>query len=144
MTDGTTPRSTKTVATASYFFADRHAVRRVAYDAGAGTKVYIQGGLQVTGEGGTDQRSPVPLEALVPDSSVCTNFLAPTTPSVTKIAWYTVRMEQCLSMLGQSSGMLAAMAVAGDLDIQSVNYTTFRSNMLAVADSVTPVLPQTN
>lgn len=144
MVDGTTPRSTNTVATISYFFADRHAARRVAFANGGNTIVYVQGGMSDARHEGVDQRSPMPLEALVPDANVCTNFLAPTTPSVSKIVWYQARMEHTLSMLGQSSGMIAAMAVANNTTVQNVSYSAFRTNMLAVPDSYVPVLPQLN
>lgn len=143
MADGTVPRSTKTGSVMTYF-ADRHAARTIAHDAGAGMKVYIQGTMHDTAVLGTDEIGPVPIETIMPDKTVCDNFLTPTAPSWSKIAWYIGRMEPCLAMLGQASGIIAAIACEQDIAVQDVDYTEVRNRLLATPETVKPYLPQVN
>jgi hypothetical protein len=142
--DGTTPRSINSVSLGNYNLLDRHTPRTVAYDNGSGTVVFNQGGLADTTYGGTDKQSPVPLECLVPDAAVATNFLSPTSPSMTALAWFVDRMEPTLALMGQSAGMIAAMVCETDGDVQTIDYNAFRTRMLATPENVKPILPQVN
>lgn len=141
--DGTVPRSIKTVSVMSYP-ADQHAGRRVAYDDGGGFAIWNYGGYSQSGYLGADGKVPIPLEAIVPDASVCTNLIVPTAFACTKMVWYGARVMLTQALNGQSAGMLAAMYCenSGAISVQNLDYPTFRTRMLALPDSTLPVLPQ--
>jgi hypothetical protein len=141
--DGTTPASQKTIGVASYN-ADRHAPRRV----NSGGLLKVQGGYGVDvglgGPCGANNRAPIPMEVVMPDKAQCTNYLTPTHPSWTKVAHSVARMEFTHGLLAQGCAIIAANAIANDIPVQDVNYTTIRTAFLAVPDAVTPILPQLN
>lgn len=142
--DGTVPRSIKTISLGNYNIVDRHNPYLVAYDDGTGMKAYVQGNISDTSYAGTDKLAPLPVEAILPDPSVCTNFFNVCSPSMTKIAWFFDRMEPTLGLAGQSAGMMAAMIVEADVDAAAVDYDAFRTRMAATTDNVKPLLPQVN
>lgn len=143
VTNGTTPRSTSTISTEQYS-ADCHAPRSVAYNNGSGTQIFVEGGYLSTSPGGTDHFSPVPLEAFVPDAAVCTNFMSPIYPAMTKVAMSSFRMEGTMCLAGQGLAIAACQAIEDASTIQAVNYAAVRTRFLAVPDAVAPNIPQVN
>lgn len=139
-TDGTTPRSVKTIAPINYR-SDIHTLRNMD----SGGAIYREGGYSDTAAGGTDQVAPWPLEASLPDKVNCENFCTPTAPSMTKIAWAAARMEQSMSAAGESLGEVIYQAIqAGNIALQDVDYSLVRTELLSGIDNTSLDLPQTN
>jgi hypothetical protein len=134
------PRSIKTVSVSSYR-ADRHAVRRIAYDEGSGTFIFRQA---FTNDSSANVECPIPLEVIVPDKADCTNYISAVASAMTKISWYCARMECQFGLAAQSAAIIADHALLQNVAVQDIDYPTFRAAMLAVPDAVTPVLPQVN
>jgi hypothetical protein len=143
MIDGVKPRSMKTISFIAYW-ADRHSARRIAYNDGGGTFVYVQGVVAGAEAGGSDRIAPLPLEAVVPDKTECSNFISVTAPAMTKIAWYSARMEPTLCLTAQAAAIIADQALTTGAAVQDIDYASFKGAFLAVPDAVKPVLPQTN
>jgi hypothetical protein len=143
VTDGTQPRSMKTISFISYR-ADRHSARRIAYNDGNGTAVYVQGSIVGHEAGGSDQNLPLPLETVVPDKAECSNFISVTAPAMTKIAWYSARMEPTICLAAQAAAIIADQALTARVAVQDIDYSSFRTAFLAVPDSVKPVLQLVN
>jgi len=141
--DGTAPRSPKTISVIAYR-ADRHTPRRVVHDDGTGSWVYRLGSIEGPQAGGSNRTAPLPLETIVPDKSECTNFLSVTAPAMTKVAWYSARMEACLCLAAQSAAIIADQALSEGSAVQDIDYGAFRARVLKVPDSVKPVLPLIN
>ncbi len=140
---GTTPRgSGKIVSTVSYR-DDKHDVRRVAFDDGTGMSIYRQGVL----DGGVRAVS-VPLDVVLPPTSVATNYQIIGAPSFTKIAWAASRMEFTLGLLGEGAGANAHIAMRDAASVQTTTYANgsngLRELMLSTIDAVVPVIPLTN
>lgn len=141
--NGSALRNTRTVTIASYP-ADKHSGRHIAVDLGSGMSIYSEGGMNQTGFGGTNGRSPISRDAIVPDKALNTWLIVPVAASITKVVQYFYRMEFTISLAGQSAGMLAAIAIEDNVAVQDVDDTKFRTRMAATPDSVPPVLPQVN
>ncbi|MBY2997829.1 FAD-dependent oxidoreductase [Rhizobium leguminosarum] len=141
--NGSALRSSKTVSVASYMM-DRHSIRHIAADLGSGVVIYSEGGQSQSGFGGTNGRSPIALEAIVPDKATNQWLIVPVAASITKVVQYFYRMEFTISLAGQSAGMIAAISIEDGVAVQDIDYTKFRTRMLATPDSVPPVLPQVN
>ena len=138
-TDGTTPRSVKTL-TISNYRSDIHQLRLVD-DGGV---IKSQGGFDDSAAGGTDQIAPIWMEAMMPDKAVCTNLLTATALSMTKLAHAAYRMEPSRSQGGESLAQVAAYAIANGVAVQDVDYPTVRAALLANADVTKMVLPTQN
>jgi len=144
LASGTTPRSVKTISSMNYR-DDKHDLRRVAFDPGDGTgmAIYRQGVV-----GGAVRNIPVPYEIIVPPRTVATNAFVIAAPSWTKLAHAPGRMEFTLSLMGQSAGIAASIAIRDNVAVQDVTYSNgssgLRDLMLATPDTITPVLPLTN
>jgi hypothetical protein len=143
MIDGTKPRSMKSISFIAYQ-ADRHSTRRIAFNDGSGTHVYVQGVVAGTSAGGSDRIAPLPLETVVPDKTECSNFISVTAPAMTKIAWYSVRMEPTLCLAAQAAAIIADQALTTGVAVQDIDYASFKAAFLAVPDAAKPVLPETH
>lgn len=139
--DGTTPRSIKTVAIASYAMDSHH--NRMMADP-AIPRIWNEGNVFLAG-GGADHISPIPYEAMLPKASECTNLLTPWSVSSTHSAFGSIRMEDTSMLLAQASAVAVKVAKdAGGIDLALVDYPTLRTALLSVADVVPPSLPQVN
>ena len=77
----------------------------------------------VINEGDFQERvSPyaIPYRSLVPKASECSNLLVPVCMSASHVAYGTIRMEPVYMILGQASGVAAALAVDDKTDVQKV------------------------
>lgn len=147
-TDGTAPRSTKTVAVASYAM-DSHHVRAMAVEYTPGSwRIWNEGNFEESSSGGTDNMSPIPYDIIIPKRAEATNLLVTFAVSATHVAFGAIRMELTAMQTGQSAGLAAAIAVEeGEIAVQDVDYDTLRTRLLASntnADEVVPVLNQEN
>lgn len=91
---------------------DSHHVQRVVLDDGT---VLNEGDFQVG-----VQPYAIPYRSLIPKGSECTNLLVPVCLSATHVAYGTIRMEPVYMILGQASGVAAALAVDGQTSVQGV------------------------
>ncbi|MBB3523064.1 FAD-dependent oxidoreductase [Rhizobium sp. BK456] len=135
-TDGSAPRSTKTVAVTSYD-CDKHPAWKVA----SGGLLYTQGSVPGGLVAGVDKIAPIPLEEIVPDVATKTNVIVPWASSQTILCWYMGRLEPTGGLKGEAAGVMASMAIDGNVEVQNVDYTTLRMKLLA-RDVNHPILPQ--
>jgi hypothetical protein len=145
-TDGQAPTlGNKTISVAAYDM-DSHAVNRVAHETSAGVWQSRSDGGMLVAAGGVNNDSPLPYEIAVPKVAECTNLSVSFGMSTTHVSYGSTRMEPTAMQTAQSMGHAAALAVAGAITIQAVDYTTLRTALLASAaltGEVAPVLPQT-
>jgi hypothetical protein len=144
-TDGTAPRSAKTIACASYQ-EDTHHVLQIA-DLSGTPRVYNIGNLALTNNGGVDKLSPLPYEIIIPKVSEISNLTVTFAVSATHVGFGSIRLEFCVMQLGQAAGMAAALANAAGTTVQLVDYATLRARLLAsptLSGEVAPVIPLVN
>jgi hypothetical protein len=92
---------------------DSHHVQRVLREDGS---VLNEGDFQVS-------VSPyaIPYRSLVPKAEQCDNLLVPVCCSASHVAYGTIRMEPVYMILGQASGVAAALAIQADTAVQKVD-----------------------
>ncbi len=141
--DGSTPRSIKTIAVASYKIDSHHGQRYAGVDSQSKPRVWNEGNVHAN-MGGTDKISPLPYEILLPKRAEATNLLVTCAPSVTHPCLGSLRMEFTFMQMGQSAGMAAAQVIdqGSNVAVHDLDYATFRSRMLALPEAVPAVLPQ--
>lgn len=142
-TDGGVPRSTKTIAAASYEM-DSHQIDRVARLVGGIWRTFAEGGLMISA-GGADHISPLPMEIFMPVKSECEDMMVGFACSMTHLAFASARMEPTMIAIGQGCGMVMAEALDTGLAVQDVNYDNVRTRLLASASlpgETQPYLPQ--
>jgi len=101
-----------------YYDIDSHMVRRLV---SAGNCV-PEGTQQVTLSEG-NYGFPIPYRVLLPKASECTNLLCPGSPSVSRVAWCSIRMEPILMALGEAAGIAASEIVREDVTAANVSMT---------------------
>jgi len=147
--DGTTPRSTKTIAVAAYDM-DSHAIEYRAYFDGTNWKVIIEGNIYITPTSGADKKAPIPYEYMLPRTGDPSNLLCLFGGSATNVAISEIRMEPPFWQMGQSAGVAAALAIEnGDNNVKNLaaNYAKLRTRLLGVkllAGETTLSLPMVN
>jgi len=137
--DSTTPRSIKTVATASYSM-DSHIVYR--YESGG--VVRNEGNFLESG-GGVNGVSPLPIEIFLPQASECTNVSFAFACSATHVAFGAIRMEYTSMESAQSLALAAVQAIDTGSTLQALDYPTLRAAIIAsptLTGETTPSLPQ--
>lgn len=103
---------------------DVHSVRRIVKDGYAYNEGFI---FEPTGNW---RPLPVSYRALVPRKKECTNLITPTCPSASHIAYGAIRLEWTFMVLGQSAATAAVMAIQSNRDIQQVDYTALKQQLL--------------
>ena len=73
----------------------------------------------------------VPLRAITPRAAECTNLLVPVALSATHVAYSSIRVEPAWMTIGHSAGVAAALAVAGDREVQELDYPELRARLVA-------------
>jgi FAD dependent oxidoreductase len=142
---GSTPRSNKTIACASYALDD-HLHRVVAYDDGGGKVLWQQGGFWDTTPVTAKTMTPVPIETIITDANFTAGagFSTATGLSCTQVANGALRVEPTMMEIGQAQGAMSSERVEKGTDYRQINYTTLRARMLDGVDAVPLVLPQLN
>jgi hypothetical protein len=103
---------------------DSHNVQRYVTPEG-----YVQneGDIGVTPE----QPYQIDLGSIIPKKEDCTNILVPVCASCSHIAYGSIRMEPVFMILGQSSGIIASMAIDSNKSIQNLNYSDIKTKLEA-------------
>lgn len=91
---------------------------------------YLTDGLNLLAEG--KAYSPVPLydvpySAILPNAEQASNLLVTGTPSVSHVAWGSLRMEPELVMLGEAAGVAASISLAADTSVQNIEVQTLQN-----------------
>lgn len=145
-TDGTAPRSTKTISVGSYAMDSHHtSVLADEYLPGS-WRIWNEGNMFSTA-GGINQIAPLPYDIIAPKASEVTNLTVCFGISATHVAFGNIRMEFTAMQLAQSAAIAAKLAIAGVSSIQAVDYPALRAAIIAsptLVGEVTPVLPQVN
>lgn len=127
------------------FIMDSHVVQRIVYKTAKDAHIRISDeatesqrnwtGDMVGVEGQFDYTVPNPYRisyrCIRPKKSDCVNLLVPTVISSTHPAYGSSRMEPVFTILGQSAGAAAALALSENLAIQDVDYQKLREVLLA-------------
>jgi hypothetical protein len=92
-----------------------------------------EGYVQNEGDIGVTPQQPyqIDLGSIIPKREDCTNILVPVCISCSHIAFGSIRMEPVFMILGQSSGIIASMAIDGDKSIQDLNYNDIKTKLEA-------------
>lgn len=124
-------------AAIAYWPPDTHHARRIVRDGFAYNEGFVFGG--------NDWRPfGVSYRALVPKRSQCDNLLTPTCPSSSYVAYGAIRILWTFMVLGESTGIAAAMAAEDDVAVQAIDYQQLRKRLndagqiLAAADVGNP------
>lgn len=73
---------------------------------------------------------PISYRSIVPKKEECSNLLVPVCISATHIAFGSIRMEPVFIVLGQSSAVLASMAIDQGKEVQAIAYHELRNNLI--------------
>lgn len=145
MTDGTAPRSDKTITMASYTL-DSHSTQSLADPNGGTPRVWNEGGFESLLAG--NLYVPVPYEVICPRESECENLLVTFAGALTHVGFGSWRMEFTTMQASQSAAIAVEVAIdGGNIAVQDVDYATLRTAILASATlsgETAPVLTQTN
>jgi hypothetical protein len=146
-TDGTTPRSVKTIAVASYTI-DSHRTAAWAHNNAGTWRIWHEGGLADSTSGGNDDIAPIPMEVVLPKVAEVTNIASVFAVSATHVAVSSIRMEFSHMLMGQAAAcMMAERKANANVALQSLDYTNLRTRLLAtpsLTGEVAPSLPQLN
>ncbi len=128
--DGVAPRGGKSIAIASYAL-DSHQMQRLPVYSGGSYTYWNEGGVNIfagtTGGAlgtvyGTNKRGVLTLDVAVPAASECSNYATTFHGALSHVAFGGFRMEPTSMAVGEAVGLLAAMAVEGNMPLQSVTY----------------------
>jgi hypothetical protein len=109
---------------------DSHHCQRIVDDKG---NALNEGDFQV----GT-QPYAIPYRSITPKAEECENLLVPICCSTSHVAYGTLRMEPVFMVLGQASGVAAALAVDGKLAVQQVPYDRLAAKLREQKAVLTP------
>ena len=113
----------------SSFPIDSHDCRRVAVKGGG---VVNEGTIYPVRKGrGQGYAYHVPYRAVLPKPDQCDNLLVPVALSCTHVGMSSLRIEGAWMVIGQGTGVAAALAVKEDVAVQDVPYETLRGRLLA-------------
>lgn len=92
-----------------------------------------EGYVQNEGDIGVTPQQPyqIDLGSVIPKREDCTNILVPVCVSCSHIAFGSIRMEPVFMILGQSSGIIASMAIDSNKSIQDLNYNYIKTKLEA-------------
>ncbi|MDN5214914.1 FAD-dependent oxidoreductase [Fulvivirgaceae bacterium BMA12] len=98
------------------------------------TQRYINSKGDASNEGNVEAhvKAPYPISyrAIVPKKEECSNLLVPICLSATHIAFGSIRMEPVFMVLGQSSAVIACLAIEEDKAVQELAYNNIRKMLV--------------
>jgi hypothetical protein len=80
----------------------------------------------------------IPFRSLVPKAAECSNLLVPACCSASHVAYCTIRMEPVYMILGQASGVAAALAIDGKTSVQQVPADKLQAQLKAQKAVLSP------
>jgi len=104
---------------------DSHNCTRFVHDGDDGPQVLNDGDVQVPP---TDPY-PVSFRAIVPRQAECDNLIVPTCFSASHIAYGSARMEPVFMVLGESTALIASLALQAGVAVQQVDYAKLRPKL---------------
>lgn len=122
-----TPRS---VGLGSYNM-DSHNVRRYVDAQGFARN---EGNIEVS----PGRSYEISYDALVPKRSEASNLLVPAAISASHIAYGSVRMEPVFTILGESAGIAAVIALDSQVPVQDVNYSRLKEALVSADQILRP------
>jgi hypothetical protein len=97
-------------------------------------KRYVNSEGYVSNEGNVEAhvKAPFPISyrSIVPKKEECTNLLVPICLSASHIAFGSIRMEPVFMVLGQSSAVIASMAIDENKAVQELEYTSIKGSLV--------------
>ncbi|MDX2429348.1 MAG: FAD-dependent oxidoreductase [Bacteroides sp.] len=110
------------IAMGSYFM-DSHNTQRY---------ITPEGYVQNEGDLGVDPGGPykIHLGTILPKREECLNLIVPVAVSSSHIAFGSIRMEPVFMILGQSTGIIAGMALEKDMNIHDLDYFDIKSRLI--------------
>ena len=121
-------KKTDSVAIGS-FLIDSHSIRRVLTPDGC---VLNEGGIEIW----LKQPYEIAFRSLTPKAAECENLLVPVCMSASYVAYCTIRMEPVYMMMGQASGVAAALAAHTQTPVQSLGYDEIRAALAKQGQSI--------
>lgn len=98
------------------------------------TQRYVNSEGEVHNEGDVEVqvKAPFPISyrSIVPKKEECSNLLVPICLSASHIAFGSIRMEPVFMVLGQSSALIACLAIDGGRRVQEVEYSQIREILI--------------
>ncbi len=98
------------------------------------TQRYVNSKGDVSNEGNVEAhvKAPYPISyrSIVPRKEECSNLLVPICLSATHIAFGSIRMEPVFMVLGQSSAVIACLAIEEDKAVQELAYNNIRKMLI--------------
>ena len=101
------------------------------------TKRYVNDKGYVSNEGNIEApiKAPYPISyrSIVPKKRECNNLIVPVCLSATHIAFGSIRMEPVFMVLGQSSGIIACLAIEEGKSVQDLAYKKLEKELIKYA-----------
>jgi len=98
------------------------------------TKRYVNSVGYVSNEGNVEAnvQAPFPISyrSIIPKKEECSNLLVPVCLSATHIAFGSIRMEPVFMVLGQSSAVIACLAIVEGKAVQDLEYNKVRTELI--------------
>jgi hypothetical protein len=101
--------------------SDSHNIQRVAMPDGS---VRNEGDVQVS-----VQPYEIAFGTILPKKDQTDNLLVPVCLSASHVAYSSVRMEPQYMMMGQAAGIIAALAIKGDIPVQNVSVVELQKKL---------------
>ncbi len=97
-------------------------------------KRYVNSEGYVSNEGNVEAhvKAPFPISyrSIIPKKEECCNLLVPVCLSATHIAFGSIRMEPVFMVLGQSSAVIACLAIEEDKAVQDLEYNKVKTKLI--------------
>jgi hypothetical protein len=107
---------------------DSHNIQRVVLTDKDGRKIVRnEGDVQI----GCPRPYPISYRSIVPNEAECANLFVPVCLSSTHISYGSIRMEPVFTILGQSAGTAASMAIDANIPVQKVDYAKLKERLIA-------------
>ena len=104
------------------------------------TKRYVNSRGYVSNEGNVEAhvKAPFPISyrSIIPNKEECTNLLVPVCLSATHIAFGSIRMEPVFMVLGQSSAVIACLAIDEGKAVQDLEYNMLKQELIKQAQII--------
>ena len=102
---------------------DSHNVKRYVNDLGF---VENEGNVEAY----VEKPFPISYRSIIPKKNECVNLVVPVCLSASHIAFGSIRMEPVFMVLGQSSAIIASLAIKKKISVQDLNYSKLKSILI--------------